>query len=55
MLDGHTRNVRRGDVAYITAGMKHALCAVTDLHMIEVQIGDELTETDIIRHDLDWQ
>lgn len=55
MLDGHTRNVRRGDVAYITAGTKHALCAETDLHMIEVQIGDELTETDIVRYDLDWQ
>lgn len=55
LLDGHTRNVKRGDVAYITAGMKHALCAVTDLHLIEVQIGQELTEEDITRYAMDWQ
>ena len=54
LLDGHTRNVRKGDVAYITAGTKHAMYADTDLHMIEVQIGEELTETDIVRYALDW-
>ncbi len=54
LLDGHTRNVKRGDVAYITAGMKHALCAVTDLHMIEVQIGPELDEEDIVRYAMEW-
>lgn len=54
LLDGHTRNVKRGDVAYITAGMKHALCAVTDLHMIEVQIGPELEEEDIVHYAMDW-
>lgn len=54
LLDGHTRNVKRGDVAYITAGMKHALCAVTDLHMIEVQIGMELDEEDIVHYAMDW-
>lgn len=54
LLDGHTRNVKRGDVAYITAGMKHALGAVTDLHLIEVQIGNELTEADIVRYAMDW-
>jgi len=54
LLDGHTRNVKRGDVAYVTAGMKHALCAVTDLHMIEVQIGSELEEEDITRYTMDW-
>lgn len=54
LLDGHTRNVKRGDVAYITAEMKHALCAVTDLHMIEVQIGPELEEEDIVHYAMDW-
>ena len=43
------RNVRRGDVAYITKGMLHSIRAVTDLHFIEVQIGDELSEDDIQR------
>ena len=54
VLDGHTRNVRRGDVAYITKGMKHAIKAVTDLHFIEVQIGSELAESDIERYEWEW-
>ena len=54
IIDGHTRNVRRGDVAYITAGMKHAVSAITDLTMIEVQIGSELAESDITRYAMDW-
>lgn len=54
LLDGHIRNVRRGDVAYITKGMKHAIRAISDLYIIEVQIGEELTEEDIERFDWDW-
>lgn len=54
LIDGHVRNVRRGDVAYITKGQKHAILAVTDLRMIEVQIGIELVETDIERYDWNW-
>ena len=54
LIDGHIRNVRRGDVAYITKGMLHSIRAVTDLHFIEVQIGDELSEDDIQRFDWDW-
>lgn len=47
LIDGHIRNVRRGDVAYITKGQKHAMEAHEgcDLHFIEVQIGTELAET----------
>lgn len=54
ILDGHVRNVRRGDVAYITKGMKHAIRASTDLRFIEVQIGTELSESDIERFDFEW-
>jgi mannose-1-phosphate guanylyltransferase len=54
VLDGHVRNVRRGDVAYITAGTLHAIRATADLRMIEVQIGGELKEEDIERFDWDW-
>lgn len=54
LIDGHIRNVRRGDVAYITKGMRHSIRAVTDLHLIEVQIGDELSEDDIQRFKWDW-
>ena len=49
------KRVERGDVAVIKAGVKHAIKAVNgNLHIIEVQIGDELTEDDIERLDWDW-
>lgn len=55
VLDGHVRNVRRGDVAYINRMMKHSVRAVTELHMIEVQIGEELSEDDIERFSWNWE
>lgn len=54
ILDGEVKPVSRGDVAVIRAGMKHAIRAVSELHIIEVQIGSELTEDDIERLDWDW-
>lgn len=54
LIDGHVRNVRRGDVAYITKGQKHSLRAVTNMKVIEVQIGLELIEDDIERYDWEW-
>ena len=55
ILDGVVRHVERGDVAVIRAGMKHAIKAVGgELHIIEVQIGDDLSEDDIERLDWDW-
>lgn len=56
ILDDEVKEVRRGDVAVINAGVKHAIKAVDgELHIIEVQIGDELTEDDIERLDWDWE
>jgi mannose-1-phosphate guanylyltransferase len=54
LIDGHIRNVRRGDVAYITKGQLHAIRAISDLHFIEVQIGSQLEETDIERFEWEW-
>lgn len=54
LIDGQLRKVGRGDVANIRAGQKHAVRALTDLHFIEVQLGDPLVEEDIIRYDLSW-
>ena len=54
IINGSVKKVYRGDVAVIPSGMKHAIKAVTELHIIEVQIGDELTEDDIERLDWDW-
>ncbi len=55
ILDGEVTRVERGDVAVINAGIKHAIKGITELHIIEVQIGDELTEEDIERLDWDWK
>lgn len=54
LIDGHIRNVRRGDVAYITKEQKHCMRAVTDMKVIEVQIGLELIEEDIEKYDWEW-
>lgn len=54
IMDGVVKQVGRGDTAYIKPGMKHAIKADTELHIIEVQIGSELTEEDIERLDWDW-
>lgn len=54
LIDDHVRNVRRGDVAYITKEQKHCIRAITDLKVIEVQIGTELIEEDIEKYDWEW-
>ena len=55
LIDGEVKTVKRGDVAYIVAGQKHALYATKDLHFIEVQIGKELVEDDIERFEWNWE
>ena len=55
ILDGEEKYVKRGDVAVICPGKKHAIKATEgELHVIEVQIGNELTEEDIERLDWNW-
>lgn len=55
IIDGNVSDVERGSTAYIKPGMNHAIKADTELHIIEVQIGNELTEDDIERLDWDWK
>lgn len=54
ILDDHVRRVKRGDVVAITPGIIHAIKGITELHLIEVQLGDELTEDDVERLDWNW-
>jgi len=53
IIDDEVREVSRGDHVYIRPGVKHAIEAKegVNLHIIEVQIGSELTEEDIERFD----
>ena len=55
IVDDKARKVSRGDTVIIQQGMKHAIKGITELHIIEVQIGDELTEEDIERIDWKWE
>ncbi len=49
------REVKAGDVINIKKGDRHALKAIEDLHFIEVQLGQELSEEDIERFEYNWE
>ena len=53
-IDGKISDVKGGDLVFIKKGQLHAVKAVSDLHIIEVQIGDILTEEDIERFAWEW-
>ena len=56
IIDDEIRKVGMGDSVVIPVGTKHAIKAVgSELHIIEVQVGDHLVEEDIIRLDWDWK
>lgn len=55
ILDGELRPLHQGDVVVIPAGGKHSVKAVTELEIIEVQMGRELVEEDIVRVEMEWQ
>lgn len=54
VVDGVERTVGRGDVVNIRRESLHAVRAVTDLTLIEVQSGDQLVEEDIDRFPYEW-
>jgi mannose-1-phosphate guanylyltransferase len=54
VLEGKVMTITPGSVLEIDYGVKHALRAIEDFEMIEVQIGSELIEEDIYRISFDW-
>ena len=46
IVDGMEHIVKPGDVVTISAGCKHTLIADTDMKVIEVQVGDEISRDD---------
>ena len=54
LLEGERKKVYPGDVIKVGINQKHAIRAITDLEIIEVQLGEQLVEEDIVRIDLDW-
>lgn len=53
-LDGSVFQVHPGSVVTINAGQMHSVRANSQLHIIEVQLGDELEENDIERFGCFW-
>ncbi|CAM4323152.1 mannose-1-phosphate guanylyltransferase [Paenibacillus alkaliterrae] len=54
VLNHQHRYVKAGDVLEIPVKTMHALKAITDLELIEVQSGEELMELDVIEIYNDW-
>ena len=54
VVNGNVAKVKDGDSVYIKTGDLHAVKAIDELHIIEVQIGDELIEEDAERIDFEW-
>jgi len=52
VLDGIEQGVTVGDVISVAAGCKHMLMAETDLEVIEVQIGEDISKEDKIKYTL---
>lgn len=54
ILDDEIREVKENDVLFIPKGTKHAIKAITDLELVEVQLGKNFVEDDIERYDYNW-
>ncbi|MFE4199838.1 sugar phosphate nucleotidyltransferase [Aneurinibacillus aneurinilyticus] len=55
ILNGKWSRIKQGDVLQIPIGARHAAKATSDLELIEVQIGNELIEEDIVRFCMIWE
>jgi mannose-1-phosphate guanylyltransferase len=55
VLDGRRRLLKTGDSAHIPPLSRHSIRAVTDLELVEVQNGSELTGSDAERLIFTWQ
>lgn len=53
IVDGMEQVLRQGDVITIAAGCKHIIKAVTDLDIIEVQLGETIAADDKHKHELE--
>ena len=55
VIDGVVKPVKSGDLVRINKGQLHAIKAISELHIIEVQMGDELNEEDVERFEWNWE
>ena len=53
IVDGMEQLVQAGDVVTMAAGCKHTIIAETELQLIEVQLGKDISVTDKHKYELD--
>jgi mannose-1-phosphate guanylyltransferase len=53
VIDGREQTVKPGDVVTMNAGCRHTLIADTELQVIEVQVGNEISVTDKEKFELE--
>lgn len=53
IIDGMEQELHPGDVVTIAAGCRHTVCATSDMNLIEVQVGEEISPTDKVKYELD--
>lgn len=53
IVDGMEQNISTGDVITMAAGCKHTVIAETELQLIEVQLGKEISITDKHKYELE--
>ena len=54
VVDGIEQKVKAGDVVTMAAGSRHTLIADTELHVMEVQLGTEISVHDKQKFELDY-
>lgn len=54
IVDGYEQSVKAGDVITMSAGCRHTVIADTELKLIEVQLGKEITVNDKQKFELEY-
>lgn len=54
IIQGKRISLQEGDVLQVPAGTMHALRAISEMELIEVQVGRELVEEDVVRLTDHW-
>jgi mannose-1-phosphate guanylyltransferase len=54
IVDGFQQNVKVGDVITMSAGCRHTIIADTELKLIEVQLGNDISVDDKQKYDLEY-
>ena len=54
IIDGMEQPIRAGDVITMQAGCRHTVIAETELHMLEVQLGESISVRDKHKYDFDF-